>query len=203
MNTLPKELHSYILKYTGYMTKTMMYYTCKFWQLLITSDNIMYKVNVCNSAAISGYLSIFQWGMFNECRINHCTFNNAIEGGNMEIINILLNLGYNYDTRSCEFAARGGRLDILKWLRAQGAPWENYIYVCAATFGHLHIIEYMYANGCEWNKRATLYAVRYKYLHILKWVYEHNCLIHEDVCKIAINDNNTEILNWLHSEKFD
>ena len=51
---------------------------------------------------------------------------------------------------TCSAAAAGGQLSILQWLIEIGYPWDEGTCCSAAEGGHLSVLQWATENGCPW-----------------------------------------------------
>ncbi len=83
----------------------------------------------------------------------------AARHGSVDVLQWLVNTGYDWDSRTCAAAARAGHLD-LKWARASGCDWNAWTCEYAAMGGHLDVLKWARANGCDWDARTCASAAR-------------------------------------------
>ena len=59
---------------------------------------------------------------------------------------------FQWDGRTCAFAAWGGHLDVLKWARENDCPWDVWTCEKAARGGHLEVLKWARENDCPWDE---------------------------------------------------
>ena len=62
--------------------------------------------------------------------------------GDLELVRMARECGYEWDAYTCEFAAYSGNLECLKYLHECGCPWDEETCACAAYTGHLGCLKY-------------------------------------------------------------
>ena len=60
--------------------------------------------------------------------------------GDIPINHMRQSVYFQWDWRTCAFAAGGGHLEVLKWLHANGCPWDEETCACAAEGDHLAVL---------------------------------------------------------------
>ena len=83
--------------------------------------------------------------------------------------------GYQWDSRTCAFAACCGNLSVLQWARANGCEWDACTCSFAAVNGHLAIVQWAVNSGCAWDRRTCIYAASTGHLDVLQWAIDNGC----------------------------
>ncbi len=148
----------------------------------------------------------------------------AIKNGQLEILQILHNMGYSpFDTAHI-LAVKCDHLDILQWLvsikhkignelcdgavdnleimhylATKGCPWGESTCAKAAEIGNLRVIEYLLANGCPCDESACTKAAENGHLHILQFLVANGCPWNKSACAKAAINGKMEVLYWLIS----
>jgi hypothetical protein len=82
--------------------------------------------------------------------------NNAIEKGDIEIIEFFIGTGsYTFNTTHMSIAANNDNLPLMKYLYEAKCPWDSNTPSDAAKNGYLECLKFAIDNGCEYN-----YALR-------------------------------------------
>ena len=62
--------------------------------------------------------------------------------GDLELVRMARECGYEWDAYTCASAAYSGNLECLKYLHECGCPWDEETCACAAYTGHLGCLKY-------------------------------------------------------------
>ena len=102
---------------------------------------------------------------------NMCSYFSSI--GNLELLKLSHENGYQWLVEVCEKAVKNGNLDCLKYAYENGCPWDKYT-CCddASENGHLECLKYARENGCPWNEYTCEKAARNGHLDCLKYAHE-------------------------------
>ena len=57
-------------------------------------------------------------------------------------------------------AAEGGHLECVKYMHEIGCPWDEDTCYAAAKGGHLECLKYLHENGCPWDERTCTKRLR-------------------------------------------
>lgn len=156
------------------------------------------------------------------------TFNAAVAGGYLHILQYLHSIGWkgNYKCYCC--AAEHGQLDVIKWLYSTtGVPpcdddlmqaarrgqfhilqWaaantlisrEAVVCSSAARGGHLHIVQWFCSRGVQLCDRTMYCATESGNLQLIQWLLEKNKYLAGNACYNAALLDNLDVLKWLHA----
>ena len=136
---------------------------------------------MCIRAAKHGFLPVLVW-LKNQVGYSwkEWTFNNAVESGNVEVLEWLLVEGgiCGYDrgqVNACSrwTAAQKGHLSVLKFLRGQDppCPWDRWTPYYAAGAGHLKVFGWAVRHGCPWDRQACRSRARtHNHPELERWI---------------------------------
>ncbi|WZN63702.1 hypothetical protein HKI87_08g52530 [Chloropicon roscoffensis] len=143
----------------------------------------VYESDLVNYAALQGSAEVLRWLMEEkDWELNEDTGWWAGMGGSVEVLEHLLERGYEFDKWECSGAARGGCLEALKFLRGLDPP-------------------------CPWNAGTCAYAVQGGHLDVLKWLrsQEPPCPWERDDCKLererARRNGHLHIVTWIDQQE--
>ena len=107
-------------------------------------------------------------------------------------------LGYPWNAKTCDNAARYGHLECLEYAHERGCPWDEETCWYAAENGHLECLKYAHEHGCPWNKSTCWYAANYGQLECLKYAHEHGCPWDKRTCDNAARYGHLDCLEYAH-----
>ena len=90
-----------------------------------------------------------------------------------------------------------GRLDLLVEARALGYPWNAKTCDNAARYGHLECLEYAHERGCPWDEETCWYAAENGHLECLKYAHERGCPWDAKTYFCAMSNGNMEVILFL------
>ena len=132
--------------------------------------------DLLNYAAFQGSAEVLRWLMEEkDWELNEDTGWWAGMSGSVEVLEHLLERGYEFDMMACSGAARGGCLEALKFLRGLDPP-------------------------CPWNRGTCAYAVQGGHLDVLKWARSQDppCPWERDDCRERARRNgHLHIVTWM------
>ena len=143
--------------------------------------------NLVNYAAFQGSAEVLRWLMEEkDWELNEDTGWWAGMGGSVEVLEHLLERGYEFDMMACSGAARGGCLEALKFLRGLDppCPWNKGTCAYAVQGGHLDVLKWARSQDppCPWERDdCRERARRYGHLHIVRWIDQQEDESDEDV----------------------
>lgn len=77
---------------------------------------------------------------------------NAAQGGNLQLLDFLLQEGFATSPLVCDMAAQYGHLNLLHWAReTKGLPWGSTSAHAAARGGHLEILQWLVTHECPYD----------------------------------------------------
>jgi len=118
--------------------------------------------------------------------------------GDLELLRLALELGYEWNWATCCSAALNGHLECLKYARERGCDWSEHTCSRAAENGHLECLKYAHERGCPWDELTCAYAASNGQLECLKYLHEHGCPLNEDMCDNAAYHGHLECLKYAH-----
>ena len=105
-------------------------------------------------------------------------------------------LGYPWNAKTCDNAARYGHLECLRYARKNGCPWDEKTCMNAAENGHLECLKYAHENGCPWDEMTCLFAALNGHLDCLRYAHENGCPWNEVTCEDAAENGHLECLKY-------
>jgi hypothetical protein len=118
--------------------------------------------------------------------------------GDLELLRLALELGYEWNWETCCCAALNGHLECLKYARERGCDWSEVTCGAAAENGHLDCLKYAHENGCPWDKRTCDNAARYGHLDCLEYAHENGCPWNWATCDNAARYGHLDCLEYAH-----
>ena len=118
--------------------------------------------------------------------------------GDLELLRLALELGYERNWETCCCAALNGHLECLKYAHERGCPLNEVTCANAASNGHLECLKYAHERGCDWSDLTCECAASNGHLECLKYAYEHGCPLNEDMCWYAASNGHLECLKYAH-----
>lgn len=128
-----------------------------------------YGVNVSNSA--SKHSHIVKWLTENGCPMDYTICTGAASYGNVELLIMAVDQGYNVDSYTFLAAAKNGQKKMMEWLYSVECPWIEYMCECTAERGQLEALKWLVQNGCPFHY-ASVYRASLKNGHsdIVEWL---------------------------------
>ena len=106
--------------------------------------------------------------------------------------------GYEWDTFTCDAAAKNGFLASLKYLHENDCKWDRSTCDYAAENGRLACLKYLHENGCPWSANTCVEAAENDHLDCLKYLHENNCEWDTVTCKFAAENGSLDTLKYAH-----
>jgi Ankyrin repeats (3 copies) len=138
---------------------------------------------------------------YKDYKYNKYIFNyamrNAVIGGNMEIVKLMIEKGaadFNYAMRE---AAEGGQMEIVKFMIEKGATSFNWAMAGAAEGGYMEIVKLMIEKGSTNFDCAMNNAARGGYMEIVKLMIEKGATDFNWAMADAAKGGHMEIVNYL------
>ena len=116
--------------------------------------------------------------------------------GDLELLRLALELGYERNWETCCCAALNGHLECLKYAHERGCPLNEDMCEYAASYGHLECLKYAHERGCPWDELTCSSAAENGHLECLKYAHEHGCPWDELTCGAAAYVNEIECLRY-------
>lgn len=158
---------------------------------IITTLKTPVTNTMLNNAAMGGDSKTLSWLLNKKCICNYEILESAIENGNLENLELILDkipinqlLPPHFKKQSHEkidiftvkytmIAAKKGNLPLLKWLRSKECPWDEDTPLISSINGNLDILQYSIENGCPCEYDQCLIAAQNnKKSHIVDWITE-------------------------------
>jgi hypothetical protein len=132
----------------------------------------------------------------------------AARNGRGEVLQVLQERGFKWDSQTCAAVAGGGHFSLLQWMRTPNkqwgqCPWDEYTCAKAARNGHLHILQWARANGCDWNASTCNWAAGEGHLHVLQWARANGCDWSTETCANAADGGHLHIVQWVRNNGCD
>lgn len=135
---------------------------------------------ICRIAAVHNQLEFLRWCL-DQYPYTHqyelCTA--AARGGSLETLKWCIDGGFNYSDTIYEDAANGGNMEIIHYLCEIGAPFNNSCKVSqgAAERGNLSMLKWLYENDYLCTSCASGHTVFGGHLELFKWLQSINCKV--------------------------
>jgi hypothetical protein len=152
------------------------------WLYEVTPPNLDLEVVICHTAVTHGKATIMRWLMDSRGVIGTrdlCAM--AAKYGHLDLLKLMREKWYPWDSSTCSQAARRGHLHILQWVREKGCPWDDQTVYEAAVDGHLDLLKWARRNGCPMDQDVCYTAARYGQIEVLKWAREDGQLYKEEL----------------------
>ena len=156
------------------------------------------RIRIMYRAAEGGHLEIIRWLRDIGCPWDDWVCTAATQNGHFDVLKCLRAYGCSWDFWTCAAAAEIGRLDILEWLYYNGCPLDECVFNSATEAGYFDIITWLREKRCPWDEYTCASAADKGHLEILKWLHENGCPWNEVACEYAADSGHLEILQYLH-----
>ena len=93
--------------------------------------------------------------------------------GDLELLRLALELGYEWNWETCASAAMSGQLECLKYARERGCDWSDSTCANAAENGHLEMLKYAHEHGCPWDELTCGAAAYVNEIECLRYAQDH------------------------------
>ena len=93
--------------------------------------------------------------------------------GDLELLRLALELGYEWNWATCCCAALNGHLECLKYARERGCDWSEHTCANAALNGHLECLKYAHEHGCPWHELTCGAAAYVNEIECLRYAQDH------------------------------
>ena len=93
--------------------------------------------------------------------------------GDLELLRLALELGYEWNWETCASAAMSGQLECLKYARERGCDWSEHTCANAALNGHLECLKYAHEHGCPWHELTCGAAAYVNEIECLRYAQDH------------------------------
>lgn len=114
--------------------------------------NVPVGCDLSQRAAFGGQIHVLEWLLEINYPISRRGYYDAVQGGNIDVFKWLLekNVVMGGEYMCCA-AARAGHLDMLKWLRAEGYPWDKSVCTSTMIGSHVGVLKWAIENGCPYD----------------------------------------------------
>ena len=92
--------------------------------------------------------------------------------GDLELLRLALELGYEWNWETCASAAMSGQLECLKYARERGCDWSDSTCANAAENGHLECLKYAHERGCPWDAKTYFCAMSNGNMEVILFLIE-------------------------------
>ena len=93
--------------------------------------------------------------------------------GDLELLRLALELGYEWNWETCASAAMSGQLECLKYARERVCDWSEHTCANAALIGHLECLKYAHEHGCRWDELTCGAAAYVNEIECLRYAQDH------------------------------
>ena len=199
ISTLIPELLVIIFNMLDTETQCLAKRVCKQWSALLPK----YKLcSMKVYAAEHGYLNLLQWIKLNGYTMNSnvclvAARNNrreilewlmeqeefdwlremalgCVEGGHLEILRWVEEMGYRVGTNIGILICSHGHLELLKYWHQKGGEIDGTWYIQAIALNQLAIIQHLRSINVPWNKEVCLsLSQEYGYMELVDWIREN------------------------------
>jgi Ankyrin repeats (3 copies) len=121
----------------------------------------------------------------------------AAEGGNMEIVKMMLEKGAKDFDLTTAMAAKGGYMGIVKLMIEKGFTNFNWAMRSAAFGGHMEIVKLMIEKGATDFNSAMKFASRGGHMEIVKLMIEKGAKDFDTGMKFAVRRGHMDIVDYL------
>lgn len=140
--------------------------------------------DICDLAVASGQARLLKNGQYPQDIqfdvMQHCIMLHPV----MEMLQILREKGYPWNSEICISTAIGGHLHTIKWIRENGGQWNGNCAYSAAYMNRVDILQYMYNRGHRFQKQSIInVALIYGNIDVLKRAHENRFKIWDPVHK--------------------
>lgn len=152
--------------------------------------------DICKSAAKARHLDILVWAKQNGALFDSNTLFEAGRGGDIGIVQYILDSGEQLAGIILGSAAEGGHLDLMKWIHKSGVS-DKFMWKRAAYAGQLHILKWIHENHFVWSKYWPSHypSTNKDYLKAIQWALEIGDTLDGITC--AKGAGNLEVLKLL------
>jgi hypothetical protein len=171
--------------------------------LIYAFENKAYCGNMLYWSIFFGNIDTLMFAIKNQ---NQSHFNKlsypglAAEMGNLEILKILHENGYELSEFVARKAASNGNLACLKYLVENKCEVNESVMDRAVIHGHLECMKYLHQIECKFSEDVCIHAVRGGGIKCLEYAIDIGGNLNERVCENAAEMNNLEMLILLREK---
>ena len=165
------------------------------WAKDIAGFNFQDENHFINTAAESGNIDLVKYlRSSTDIPWNESTFNNAAYGGNIPMLQYLIDNECPHDDPIiCAYAvkihAHEKALEVLQWLHNQNIPWDENTCIASAEKGNLNALKFARLNDCPWDKNCLIKAIKHHHYEVVEYCLQNSCpLGTSDICYYAMDD---------------
>ena len=190
-----------MVQHLGCWDRTMSYVAASsgHFQLLKWAKDQGYEItpDIVVSAASGGHMDIIEWIGY----VPHCETVPELlaKFGDLNKLQMAVNLGYKLTVQVMKEAAEGGHFDILQWSREQGCPWNVRVCSSAVQGGQLEILKWLRQEGCPWDYVVCNGAFEHGYVEVFRWILTNGFTETDGICDCACEYNRLDFLQVARS----
>jgi len=133
---------------------------------------------ICDYAAFKGHKHILEWCV-DKFKFTKWTCASAAQGGHLDILIWLKELGTEWDYNTTSRASYNGHIEVLKWCKENNAEFNSTLYTWSAFKGHINVLQWAWDNNdniFKYNMLNTLnnsiidLALLGKQPDVIKWI---------------------------------
>lgn len=154
-------------------------------------------------AAFNGHLECMIYIINLKPQICNCLMSEAMLGNNINIMNYLSKIKYEFSqTEIVINASRNGLIEYLIQFKNNNFEWNANACVGAIEYEHYDCLEFLIENNCPLNSECICKAVQNRNIKFIEFLIENNCPKTSYACTIAARNGDLEILKILHKNNF-
>lgn len=151
------------------------------------------KIAIDEAAAYTDYTTFKEIHARFHQPLDGNTLQRACQGGSLEIIQYLLSLGLQLESRHMTSLACNAKFDILKWVLSQGAPFDDQVFnhiFASGTSGIVSLLNWLETNGYF----ARLSMTQKEFSQIFTDLYRS--------CLMAYYPEAHELIDWMVERRY-
>jgi hypothetical protein len=119
----------------------------------------------------------------------HNFFDDVVINGNLEMMKLLFENGFEYSNHVFEYAVENGNLENMKWLLKNNFSLNENISNLAIILGNLDNIIWLYENNCPFNRNSLIKAIEFGKNDVIDWMLKNKFPVKEsEIKKMTINN---------------
>lgn len=151
-----------------------------------------------------GQLEVLKWMQQIGMKFKTVEFDSAAENGNMNVLQWACDNSFIKDSQLTGLANRaawGGKMEVLLYLKGLGATLEPSTLSAAAEGGHLEMVKFLRSENVPWDEGLGLRVAQQGHLVILDWAVKNGYSLPLKACNQAANRGHLNILQWIVDNK--
>ncbi len=134
--------------------------------------------------------------------------NNAVQSGNLKMVQWFLEQGAEFDDIELSFAAQSGALELVQWLHEKGTCILDEINHAAGS-GNFELVQWMYDHGADLTREDEFYgnaleeAASSGNLDLVQWLAGKGVSVTDQALCNAAESGNLELVQWLVDQGVD